>query len=201
MSSSSCFFGIILNLGRMKGNFFTNSIFAFAGEMISETFTGYLSGIYGRLTIMKYSVFLGSTSFLLYVIVPNSLKFIMIFLAMMGYAGVFNVVSIYTPEIFPTPIRGTTCSLLLLICRFSPLLVPLFTHLLGDHINFSFVIAGYLSGIACYGLNESLGQPLPDVIPEEIEKKSFWSQNSLIYSDKFDIISKSQSIKNLSFRI
>ena len=111
-------------LNKMKGNFFSNSIFAFTGEIISEMTTGCLSGVYGRLLVMKISALLGSTCFLLYMYSSESIGFILIMFSMIGYAGIFNVVSIYIPEIFPTPIRGTACSLLLLICRFSTLAVP-----------------------------------------------------------------------------
>lgn len=51
-------------LNKMKGNFFSNSIFAFTGEIISEMTTGCLSGVYGRLLVMKISALLGSTCFL-----------------------------------------------------------------------------------------------------------------------------------------
>lgn len=203
MASSFCFFGIILNLGRMEGNFFTNSIFAFTGEMISESSTGYLSGVYGRLNVMKYSAYLGSTCFLLYMFVPHSIGFIMIFASMMGYAGIFNVIAVYSPEIFPTPIRGITCSLLLLICRFSPLSVPPLTQIFQDNVNYVFIIAGYISAIFCYFLEESLGKPLPDVIPEEVGKDSFlMSSSHFDFSERFDIISDhNTSLKSMSFRM
>ena len=51
--ASYCFYGIILSLENMKGNFFQNSIFSFFGEMISELSSGYLSSIYGRTIILK----------------------------------------------------------------------------------------------------------------------------------------------------
>ena len=203
MASSFCFFGIILNLGRMEGNFFTNSIFAFTGEMISESSTGYLSGVYGRLNVMKYSAYLGSTCFLLYMFVPHSIGFIMIFASMMGYAGIFNVIAVYSPEIFPTPIRGITCSFLLLICRFSPLSVPPLSQFFQDNVNYVFIIAGYCSAIFCYFLEESLGKPLPDVIPEEVGKESFlMSSSHFDFSERFDIISDhNTSLKSMSFRM
>ena len=43
------YFGIILNLGKMKGNFYLNSIFAFLGEFICELISGKLSDNYGRI--------------------------------------------------------------------------------------------------------------------------------------------------------
>ena len=175
--SAFCFYGIILNLGRMEGYFFINSIFAFSGEMIGECLSGYLSGIYGRLTVMKFSVILGATSFLLFELFPVSIKFIMIFLSMGGNAGIFNVLAIYSAELFPTPIRGKTCSLLLLICRFSPLIVPTLTQIFGDYTNYLFIIAGYTSAIVNFLLEETLGKPLPDIIPEEMEKEGFLSSN------------------------
>ena len=42
------FYGIILYLAQMKGNFFINTIFSFFGELIAELTGGKLMDIYGR---------------------------------------------------------------------------------------------------------------------------------------------------------
>jgi MFS family permease len=41
------YYGIVLNLAKMDGNFYLNSIFAFLGELISELITGELADKYG----------------------------------------------------------------------------------------------------------------------------------------------------------
>ena len=47
------FFGIVLNLGHMEGNFFLNGILSFLGEMVSQVVRGYLADIKGTISVMK----------------------------------------------------------------------------------------------------------------------------------------------------
>jgi len=112
---SFCFYGIVLNLRRIKTNFFLQSILAFLGEMCSELSSGYISNIYGRVIILKYGGIIGSISFILYKISSDFFKSVFIFISMFGYAATFNVIFIYTSEILPTPIRATVCEILFLI--------------------------------------------------------------------------------------
>ena len=85
------YYGIVLNLAKMKGNFYLNSIFAFLGEIISELITGKLADKYGRIFIVLWSCAIGVIGYILYLISP-SFKFIFVFIAMIGFAGVFNVI-------------------------------------------------------------------------------------------------------------
>ena len=201
-SSCYCFYGIILNLGRMKGDFFSISIMAFAGEGVCELLTGYVSGIFGRLSLMKYGAYSGSIGFIFYLILPKSLGSICMFISMGGFAACFNVLYIYSPEVFPTPIRGTCCNILFLLSRISPLFVSPLTSLLGNNIDYVFVIFGLVGGFSCNFLKETLGVPLSDEIPEEIGKgdgllsalSSFKS-----HDEAFDVIGSFKSQKESFF--
>ena len=64
-ASSFCFYGIILNLNKLKGDFFSLSILAFLGEMIRELISGYTAEIYGRIFELKYGGFLRAFGFLI----------------------------------------------------------------------------------------------------------------------------------------
>lgn len=171
-SSCYCFYGIILNLGKMKGDFFALSIMAFAGEGICEFFCGILCGKFGRLTVIRSGALLGSVWFLLYVILPKRMGAICMFLSMGGYAISFTAIFIYTPEVFPTAIRGTCCNVLFLLSRFSPLFVSPLTALMGQRVNFVFISLGFINSFACGFLEETLGIPLSDEIPEECGRDS-----------------------------
>ena len=177
--SSINFFGIILNLRTMKGGFFANSISAFIGEAISELFAGIFSDKIGRIPCMKYPAFIGSISFILYLYVPDNFKFIFVMGAMLGYSSIFSIISIYTPEVFPTPIRGLICGYTNILARGGPLLVPYLTEFLGDGVNWIFIIGGFGCGIICFFIEETLGKELPNIIPEDEElKKNFLSDEN-----------------------
>jgi MFS family permease len=162
------YYGIILNLGKMKGNFYLNSIFAFLGEFVSEIFSGQLADKFGRITVFMWCCGIGTLGYISYLIMP-AFKFIFVFIAMVGYSGIFNILSIYAPEIYPTKIRNTAYSYSSFISRLSPICVPILTQALPNLIDYSFILSGIFSGLICMTLEETLGKKRKDIIPEEEE--------------------------------
>ena len=173
--SSYIYFGIILNLGKMKGNFFLNGIFAFLGELSSELVVGELADRYGRITVFKYCFGVGLFGFLSYMICADYLKFLFIYISILGFAGFWNIMSIYSPEIFPTKIRNITFSYASFTGRVTPTMVPILTKIMPSIIDYTFLFTGIISGVLGITLEETLGKKIMDVIPEEIEdyRKSF----------------------------
>ena len=161
------YYGIILNLGILKGNFFSNSILAFLGEMIFELCSGYLADVYGRLTILKLGGYIGSIGFLIFRFVPYKLKSIFLFITMSGYASQYNVSTIYSPEIFPTKIRATCLGFLFLLNRFPPFFMIYLTIIMGDKVEYISIIFSFLAGYICNYLEETANKPINEEIPEE----------------------------------
>ena len=90
---------------------------------------------------------------------------------MMGFGGIFNVISIYSPEIYPTKIRNITFSYTSFISRLSPICVPIFSQNFPNIINYSFIISAVIAGLITITLEETNGKKLLDIIPEEEEEK------------------------------
>ena len=164
------YYGIILNLGKMQGNFYLNSIFAFLGEFICELVSGKLADKFGRIIIFECCCVSGVLGYILYLISP-SFKFLFVFIAMMGFGGIFNVISIYSPEIYPTKIRNITFSYMSFISRLSPICVPIFSQNFPNLINYSFIISAVIAGLITITLEETNGKKLLDIIPEEEDQK------------------------------
>ena len=169
---SYCFFGIILNLGNMKGNFFSNSFFAFFGEMISEIASGYVAQYCGRVQPMKISFFAGSIFMIMKYFVSNFLSALCLSIGMFSYAMGSSIISIYSSESFPTVIRGLVCSYFLIVDKVAPIPVVPLSQLVGnDIVNLIFIIIGIIGGISCYYIEETLGKKLEDQIPELVDKE------------------------------
>ena len=166
-SASFCFYGIILSLENMKGNFFQNSFFSFFGEMTAELLSGYLSGILGRTPILKIGGIIGALGFLGNKFSPYYLKSILLLVAMMGYSSTFNVMYIYSPEIIPSSIRSTVCGAIYFCGMVAPSFVPFIKTFMPVTFENLFIIFGFLYSIACIKLKETLGKENNDVIPEE----------------------------------
>ena len=153
----------------MEGNFYLNSIFAFLGECVCELISGKLADKYGRILIFLCSCILGIVGYVLYLISP-SFKFIFVFIAMLGFAGIFNVMCIYMPEIYPTKIRNITYSYSNFISRISPISVPILSQNFPNLIDYSFILSGVINGLIGMTLEETKGKKLLDIIPEEEEE-------------------------------
>lgn len=198
-----CFYGIILNLGTMGGDFFVDMILAFSGEISSELSSGMLANIFGRIPIMSGGNFLGGISFLFYIYFDsNMLKSIFIFLSTFGFAATFNVIFIYTPELFPTPIRGIICGFSYLVSRFGAMIVTPFTSYFGKKTNFLFSFFGIISGIIFLDMDETLGKDILDHIPENEGQTSFVYSNKDLYqiSDvKYDVVSNTFTKSSVYF--
>ena len=168
--ASFCFYGIILSLENMKGNFFQNSIFSFFGEMVAELSSGYLSSIYGRTIILKLGGIIGAIVFLGNIFCPYNLKSFLLLISMMGYSSTFNVLYIYTPEIIPSSIRSTVSGALYFCGMVAPSFVPFIKTFFPNGFDSFFVIFGFLYSFACIFWKETLGKEVSDEIIEEKKK-------------------------------
>jgi len=167
-----------LNLEHLGKDLIFNSIITFTSEIISELFSGYLADEYGRLFVLKYLGFIGGFGFILYELIPSdTIKTIFIFVTSFGFAAVFNVVFIYSPEIFPTSIRSTVMGYLYFISRLGALLVPSVSAVI-PRVPFVFGILSIISSYLCYRLPETLGREIEDDMPEVIRQKSFLSTSN-----------------------
>ena len=170
--ASFCFYGIILSLESMKGNFFYNSILSFFGEMIAELSSGYLSNIYGRTIILKSGGIIGALGFLGNQFCPYNLKPILLFISMMGYSSTFNVLYIYSPEIIPSSIRSTVCGALYFCGMVAPSFVPFIKNYFYNSFDALFIIFGLVYSFACMYLKETLNKEINDEININEKKES-----------------------------
>jgi hypothetical protein len=170
------FYGIILNLGYSKHNFYITCFCSFCGEITGEISSGFLAGIFGRVRTIYSLSFLGGISLLVYTVLDSELiNFICIYLATLGIAGAFNINFIYTPELYPTPIRGTVCSYTFLLSRVGAMVVSPITSIFGPNkTNILFSCSAIAAGIIISNMPETLGRELENEIPE------FEETNSLI---------------------
>ena len=162
------FYGIILNLAYFKGNFYIICFCSFFGEITGELSSGFLSGIFGRVKIICINCFVSGISMIIFTLADSVLiNYLCIYLATMGIASCFNVLFIYTPELYPTPIRGTICGYTYLLSRFGAMVVsPITTNFGIFNTNVLFAVFCICSGIIISKMPETLGKELSNEIPE-----------------------------------
>ena len=123
-----------------------------------------------RIKIFKYCFIIGAFGFISYLIASDNLKFLFIYISILGFAGFWNIMTIYSPEIFPTKIRNITFSYSSFTGRVAPMLVPILTKIMPGIIDYTFLLTGLISGFLGITLEETLGKKILDIIPEEVEE-------------------------------
>ena len=172
--TGSCFFGIILYLDKMKGNFFINAILSFFGEFIMELYSGRLMDIYGRKKIAVILMYFGSGFFIIYEILPEQFSGITLLFSMLGFAGNFICLNVLVNETFVTEIRGTVLSDCFIMDRLVPIIIKLFGLFLNKRmIDIIFIISGLGSAyLTNKHFNETLGKKPKDFLYEEEQENT-----------------------------
>ena len=162
------FYGIILNLAYTKHNFFITCYCCFFGEITGEFSSGVIANLIGRIKVTSFGCFIGGICFISYTFIDSALlSYISIFCATYGFAATFNVIAIYAPELFPTPIRAKLYSYCFLMSRFGAMVVGPITNLFGVRTtNVLFFASSIFSGLIFTNMEETLGKPLKNEIPE-----------------------------------
>lgn len=176
-----CFYGLILNIENLGGDLFIDTIVTFGGEGMSELLSGYLADHFGRIIVLKVCGFMGGFGFIAYESLSNdfsTLKTILIFVSSFGFSGVFNLLFIYTPELFPTSIRSTVTGAVYFISRIGAISVPSVVAFIA-HSNYVFGIISIIGSLLCYYLPETLGEDILDDVPENLHQLSFLSTHKL----------------------
>ena len=187
------FYGIILNLAYSKGSFYITCFCSFAGEISGELSSGVLAGIMGRVKVLSVGCFISGISMIIYTLMDSiGISYICIYLATLGVASAFNVLFIFTPELYPTPIRGTVCGYAYLLSRFGAMVVSPITSYFGPFTtNILFSCFSIASGIIISKMPETLGKELQNEIPEfEGTDALIDSAKSRLFSNKRFLLSE-----------
>ena len=187
------FYGIILNLAYSKGSFYITCFCSFAGEISGELSSGVLAGIMGRVKVLSVGCFISGISMIIYTLMDSiGISYICIYLATLGVASAFNVLFFFTPELYPTPIRGTVCGYAYLLSRFGAMVVSPITSYFGPFTtNILFSCFSIASGIIISKMPETLGKELQNEIPEfEGTDALIDSAKSRLFSNKRFLLSE-----------
>lgn len=191
--SGFSFYGLLLNLEGLTGNIFIDAIVTYTAEIIAEIGSGFLSTSIGRKRTALYSfaiAFIGSLVFCL--INLFSLEIIILFISAMGVASGFNVLYIYSAELFPTNIKSLSVSVFSLFNRLAGGIIPiLLTYTRNITIYIAILSLGAV--IVVISLPESLGyepgdevQELRDKIYEDENVQNMETKSYIYFNEVFD---------------
>ena len=178
-----CFWGLIFNLENLGRSMYIDSIVTFGAEFIAEISSGYYSDIYGRRKVMMISSIFSGICFITFDFFQTGvLKTTLLFFASLGISSIYNVLFIYSPEVFPTSVRSTTNGFFFIASRLGGMMCPYM-------INFFwrppviFGIIAVVAGLVISTLEETLGKELMDNFSDDqTVKKNIYLEEELINS-------------------
>lgn len=178
---SMSYYGVILNVGNLGGNFYLNLFLITAVEYPAKFLTIALLDKLGRKRMYIGYMLLGGIACLgtIYPVVQNdeSLHWLLIVSSILGkmcMTGGFEVLYILSSELYPTVVRNVGMGTSSACARAGSMLAPYIAQLadlIDSHIAEAlpltvFGVAAFLGGLLAFTLPETLNKKLPDTIEE-----------------------------------
>ena len=170
-SISGTYYGLSINIKNLPGNIYSNGILLYLSEILAYIISGFLINIKGlgrRNTMAMFFIVSLSVFFIIIIFKLNDFYLtIFALIARLAISGAYNIIFIYTTEIYPTPVRSKGLGTNSVFGRIAGMIFPLLMEILNENIIYLFAFTNLLSIILVFNLPETLGKPLPNTISEE----------------------------------
>ncbi|KAI3963228.1 hypothetical protein MKX01_030358 [Papaver californicum] len=152
---SVVYYGLSLNVANLDTNLYVNVLLNAVAEMPAFTLTANLLDKYGRKPLAMGTMWFSGAFFV---------RMVYGILGIFGMAGAYNLLFIYTAELFPTVVRNAALGCATQASQMGAILAPLVVVMGGGLPFVVFGICGIFGGLLVFYLPETLNQPLYDTI-------------------------------------
>jgi OCT family organic cation transporter-like MFS transporter 4/5 len=166
---SVVYYGLSLNVVNLETNLYLNVILNAVAEMPAFMITAILLDKLGRKpltigTLWFSGLFCFVGSLMTNKGVWKGVKMVCGILGIFGMAGTYNLLFIYTSELFPTVVRNAALGCATQAAQMGAILAPVVV-VLGGSLPFAlFSLCGIVAGLFSFWLPETLNQPLYDTL-------------------------------------
>ncbi|GAU49785.1 hypothetical protein TSUD_94260 [Trifolium subterraneum] len=166
---SVVYYGLSLNVVNLETNLYLNVILNAVAEMPAFMITAILLDKLGRKpltigTLWFSGLFCFVGSLMTNKGVWKGVKMVCGILGIFGMAGTYNLLFIYTSELFPTVVRNAALGCATQAAQMGAILAPVVV-VLGGSLPFAlFALCGVVAGLFSFWLPETLNQPLYDTL-------------------------------------
>ncbi|KAL5713544.1 Organic cation/carnitine transporter 4 [Ranunculus cassubicifolius] len=166
---SVTYYGLSLNVVNLKTNIYVNVLINAVAEMPAFALTAVLLDKYGRKplaigTLWFSGIFCVAGSLINPTGIWKVIRMVCGVLGIFGVAGTYNLLYIYTAELFPTVVRNAALGCATQAAQMGAILAPLVV-VLGGGIPFAiFGMCGIIGGLFAFYLPETLNKPLYDTM-------------------------------------
>ncbi|GLT83461.1 hypothetical protein SLE2022_017490 [Rubroshorea leprosula] len=166
---SVVYYGLSLNVVNLETNLYLNVLLNAVAEIPAFTITAVLLDKFGRKPLAVGTLFFSGIFCFVGCFVGNVgiwkvVRMICGILGIFGMAGTYNLLFIYTTELFPTVVRNAALGCATQAAQMGAILAP-FVVVMGGALPFAvFGVCGITGGILAYYLPETLNRPLYDTM-------------------------------------
>lgn len=166
---SVVYYGLSLNVVNLKSNLYLNVLLNAVAEMPAYTITALLLDKFGRKPLSIGTLWFSGLFCLVGSLVKSNgvwkvLRMVCGILGIFGMAGTYNLLFIYTTELFPTVVRNAALGCAAQAAQLGAILAPIVV-VLGGALPFAvFALCGIAGGIFAFYLPETLNKPLYDTM-------------------------------------
>ncbi|KAL2331532.1 hypothetical protein Fmac_019113 [Flemingia macrophylla] len=166
-ATSVVYYGLSLNVMNLETNLYINVVLNSVAEMPAFTITAVLLDMFGRKPLTVGTMWFSGVFCLMGSMVGNAgvwkvVRMVCGVLGIFGMAGTYNLLFIYTAELFPTVVRNAALGCTTQASQMGAILAP-FVVVLGGRFPFAvFAVCGIVGGMFAFYLPETMNQPLYD---------------------------------------
>ncbi|GKV49071.1 hypothetical protein SLEP1_g55842 [Rubroshorea leprosula] len=166
---SVVYYGISLNVVNLETNLYLSVLLNAVAEMPAFPITAVLLDKFGRKPLAIGTQWFSGIFCFVGCLVGNVgvwkvVRMVCGVLAIFGMAGTYNLLFIYTAELFPTVVRNAALGCATQASQMGAILAP-FVVVIGGSLPFAvFAVCGIVGGILAYYLPETLNRPLYDTM-------------------------------------
>ncbi|XP_057539582.1 organic cation/carnitine transporter 4 isoform X1 [Amaranthus tricolor] len=173
------YYGLSLNVVNLDTNLYLNVLLNAVAEMPAYTLTAIMLNKFGRKPLTIGTMWFSGVFCLLATMMKSYgtwkiLRMICGVLGIFGMSGTYNLLFIYTVELFPTVVRNAALGCATQASQMGAILAPLVV-VLGTRLPFAlFSICGIFGGLLGFYLPETLNRPLYDTMTGMEEGEAIW---------------------------
>jgi MFS family permease len=170
--SVGLYYGLSINIKNLPGDIYMEGIIIYTCEGVLVIFCCFLVSSVGRKGMILVSLIISLFGLALLALfqLPEFLIAVCSLGSKLFMSSAYNILFMYTSELYPTQIRPSGYGANMLIGCLGSMLFPVLLETMKDHIYMIFFIANILNFCCICLLPETNGKPLQNHIPEVLER-------------------------------
>lgn len=150
LANSMVYYGLSLNVGSLGGSIYLNNFLSGLVEMPSYAFAQVAVETVGRKRTLIFLLAIAGVGCLVSGLVTGAAQTAVALTGRFGIAASFNMIFLYTTELFPTVVRSAALGSCSLVARLGGIAAPQIILLRRVHPSFPFIMFGATAVAACF---------------------------------------------------